>query len=59
MKYDIINLEAITLIIFASVAACVLFATIGYVEHLQQQCVQVALKLDKPADDIRKICELR
>ena len=59
MKYDIINLEAITLIVFASVAACVLFAAIAYTEHLQQECVQLALKLDKPADDIRKICELR
>ena len=59
MKYDIINVEAITLIIFASVCSIALFVAISYSEHMQQECVQLAMKLDKSADDIKKICELR
>ena len=56
MKYDIINVEAITLIIFASVCSIALFVAISYSEHMQQECVQLAMKLDKSADDIKNIC---
>lgn len=59
MKYDIINVESLALTVLAIVGVLSLVGGIMYSKHKTNECVAFAMTMEKSADDIKKICELR
>lgn len=59
MKYDIINVESLALTVLAMVGILSLVVGVMYSKHKTNECVAFAITMEKSADDIKKICELR
>lgn len=59
MKYDSINIESLALTVLAMVGILSLVCGIMYSKHKTNECVAFAMTMEKSADDIKKICELR
>lgn len=56
MRYDSFNVESLALIVFAALGIFALMGSIVYNEERQHECVMTAMKMEKSADDIKKIC---
>ena len=56
MRYDSFNVESLALIVFAALGIFALIGSIAYNEERQHECVMTAMKMEKSADDIKKIC---
>lgn len=56
MRYDSFSVETLALIVFAALGIFALMGSITYKEQRDHECVMVALKMEKSADDIKKIC---
>lgn len=59
MKYDSFSVESLALIVFGALGIFALMGSITYDNQKQHECVQLAMKMEKSADDIKKICQLR
>lgn len=53
------SVESILIIILTAIGVFALFGTIAYEKQQQHECVLIALKMEKSAEDIRRICDKR
>ena len=56
MKYDSFSVESLALIFFGALGIFALMGAMTYKEQRDHECVMVAMKMEKSADDIKKIC---
>lgn len=56
MRYDSFSVESLALIFFGALGIFALMGSMEYKEQRDHECVMTALKMEKSADDIKKIC---
>ena len=56
MKYDSFSVESLALIVLSALGIFALMGGMVYKEQKDHECVMVAMKMEKSADDIKKIC---
>ena len=56
MKYDSFSVESLALIFFGALGIFALMGAMTYKEQRDHECVMIDLKMEKSADDIKKIC---
>jgi hypothetical protein len=56
VKYDSFSVESLALIFFAALGIFALMGAMTYNEQRHHECVMTALKMERSADDIKKIC---
>jgi hypothetical protein len=56
VRYDSFNIESLALITFGALGIFALMGGMVYKEQRDHDCVMTAMKMEKSADDIKKIC---
>ena len=56
MRYDSFSVESLALIFFGALGIFALMGAMTYKEQRDHECVMTAMKMEKSADDIKKIC---
>lgn len=59
MKHDSVNVESLAMTALAIIGILSIVSAIVYSKHKTNQCVELAMQMERSADDIKKICELR
>jgi hypothetical protein len=56
VRYDSFSVESLALIVFGALGIFALMGGIAYKEQREYECAMTAMKMEKSADDIKKIC---